>query len=330
MKAQEPFNLIPSLILLSLLHNKYAMNDNKRGIHFLFRYRKLWLLSIVLGALMGGGITFFIAPKYISTAIVYPYNSQTREDLVSNPQFGFEFESEQLMQLFNSQSMRDRTIEKFKLYDYYGIDTNDNSWNSELTERYVKDVSIMRSKYLSVVINVTMKDSKLAADIANFQIDEVDNFRTSIFEENRRADLEKSKEKMTTLGEELKGLADSIYALKGGTDDLLFNFLENLNNEDYDPAVFVDSPELETLIVDYRFNYDQFISARNDYDEKRQAMEEPIPSVYKVDRAQPSYKAVSPSYPINTVLGALAFFALVFVVRYSIEKWQILKQEASV
>lgn len=303
------------------------MNDNKQGIHFLFRYRKLWLVSIILGALMGTGITFFISPRYLSTAIVYPYNSQTRQDLVSNPQFGFEFESEQLMQLLNSQSMRDRTIEKFKLYDYYSIDTNENTWSAELTERYVRDVNIMRSKFLSVVINVTMKDPKLAANIANFQIDEVDKFRASIFEENRKADLEKSKEKMTKLESEVKALADSIYALKGGTDDLLFNFMENLNNEDFDPSGFIDSPELEKAFIDYRFTYDQFIAARNDYEKKNQAMEDPIPSVYKVDRAQPSYKAVSPSLPINIILGALALFALVFIVRFVMDKWQNLKQE---
>ncbi len=303
------------------------MNDNKRGVHFLFKYRKLWLISIIIGGAFGAGISFFLSPRYMSTAIVYPYNSQTRENLVSNPQFGFEFESEQLMQLLSSKSMRDRTIEEFKLYDYYNLDTNDNSWNSNLTERYVKDVVVMRSKYLSVVINVTMKDPKLAADIANFQIDEVDKFRASIFEENRSADLEKAKEKMVNLQKEAKTLADSIYAIKGSKDDLLFNFLENLNNEDYDPSVFVDSPELERLIIDYRFANDQYVNARNDYDLKKQAMQAPIPSVYKVDRAQPSYKPKSPSFPINIALGALAFFALVFVVRYSIEKWQQLKQE---
>ena len=304
------------------------MNDNKKGIHFLFRYRKLWLLSLILGGALGTGISFFISPKYLSTAIVYPYNSQTRENLISNPQFGFEFESEQLMQLLSSKSMRDRTIEKFELYDYYNLDTNENSWNADLTERYVRDVVVMRSKYLSVVINVTMKDPKLAADIANFQIDEVDRFRATIFEENRMADLEKSKEKMELIEKEKDSLAEAIYATKGDKEALLFNFLENLNNENYDPSEFVNSPELEKLVINYRFSYDQFVAARNDYDAKKQAMEEPIPSVYKVDRAQPSYRAVSPSFPLNIALGALALFALTFVVRYSLEKWGQLKQEA--
>lgn len=303
------------------------MKDNKNGLHFLFKYRRLWLIAIILGSAFGAGISFFISPKYRSTAIVYPYNSQAREDLVANPQFGFEFESEQLMQLLGSKYMRDRTIEKFKLYDYYKIDTTKKSWNSNLTLKYVKDVTFLRSKFLSVVINVTMKDPVLAANIANFQVDEVDKYRASIFKENRQADLEKSKLEMESIQTEVDSLKKAIYAQKGGTDKLLFNFLENLNNENYDPSEFVDSPELEKLVIDYRFAYDHYVTARNDFETKREAIQNPIPSVYELDRAQPSYMAISPSFSANIAMGALTFFILVFLLRYTMDKWKRLKQE---
>jgi uncharacterized protein involved in exopolysaccharide biosynthesis len=303
------------------------MNDNNKGILFLFQYRKLWLLALLIGGGLGAGITFFMQPKYMSTAIVYPYNSQTRDELISNPQFGYEIESEQLMQLLSSKSMRDRTIDKFKLYDYYEIDTTEESWNSDLTIRYVHDVEFLRSKFLSVVINVTMKDPMLAAEIANFQVEEVDRYRASIFAENRKADLENALVEMNENLETKLALRDSIYTIKGGNDDLLFNFMENLDNEAYDPSEFVNKPELERLVVEYRFAYDNYVNARNAYDIKKQSMEDPIPSVYKVDIAQPSYRAISPSMPINITLGALLFFILVFTVRFFMKKWQQLKTE---
>lgn len=303
------------------------MNDNKKGIMFLFKYRKLWILSLIIGAALGGGLTFTMSPKYMSTAIVYPYNSQTREDLISNPQFGYEVESEQLMQLLNSKSMRDRTVREFKLHEYYGIDTNKQSWKSEITRRYVKDVVFLRSKFLSVVINVTMGDPELAANVANFQVEEVDRYRTSIFKENRNAELEKFNVEMLKNSETLNALKDSIYKAKGSEDQLLFNFMENLNNEDYDPSEFVDKPELEPLIVDYKFAYDKYVNSRNQYELKLEAIEGPIPSVYKVDVAQPSYRAVSPSFAINIALGALAFFMIVFAVRYFMDKWHEIKAE---
>lgn len=305
------------------------MNDNNKGILFLAKYRKLWLLSIIIGALVGGSMTFTMSPKYMSTAIVYPYNAHTRGELISNPQFGYEVESEQLMQLLHSKSMRDRTIKKFKLYDYYELDTNEKSWNAELTQRYIKDIEFLRSPYLSVVINVTLKDPVLAADVANYQVVEVDRYRASIFKENRETDLEKSKLAMEKSQQELNALRDSIYQVKGGTDNLLFNFMENLDNENYDPSAFINAPDLERLIVDYRFAHSNYVNARNSYEAKKKAMEDPIPSVYKVDVAQPSFKPVSPSFTINILLGAILFFLLTFTVRFILEKWQQVKAELS-
>ena len=100
------------------------------GLTYFYKNRKLFGIALVVGAVLGLSLTFFVPKKYLSTAIIYPYNSHTRGDLVVNPQFGFEVETEQLLQLLESKSMRDRTIEKFKLYEYYELDTNSKSWKA--------------------------------------------------------------------------------------------------------------------------------------------------------------------------------------------------------
>ncbi len=292
------------------------MNDQSTGVYFLYRYRKLFFLALLLGGITGAGLTFFISPKYLSTAVVYPYNSHTRDQLVSNPQFGYEIETEQLLQLLSSKSMRDRTIEHFKLYEYYKLDTSLASWNADLTLRYINDITFMRSKYLSVVINVTLKDPELAAAIANYQVDEINRYRASIFEQNRQADFKHVKSQFQESEKEVDRLRDSIYNLKGNKTSLLFNFIENLNNENYDPSVFVDNPQLEHLVVDYRFAYNRFLELRSTYEILKRQLNEPIPSVYSVDVATPSYKKVSPSFIINTLLGAVVFlpWSLPFVL----------------
>ena len=302
------------------------MNDNNTGVIFIVRNRKLWLVSLLIGAIVGGGITFILPKKYRSTAIIYPYSSHTREDLISNPQFGYESESEQLLQLLHSQSMRDRTVQKFQLYDYYELDTNSQSWKSDLTLKYVQDVNFSRSQYLSIVISVVMKDPLLAADIANFQVAEINQYRASIFDQNREADFKAAQQELEHSVQSMEALKDSIYTLKGGENTLLFNFIENLDNEDFDPSTFITSPELERLIVDYRFAYDRYIQAHSDFQEKEKAINGPIPSVYSVDKAAPNYKKVAPSLMVNSLLGALVLFVLVFTIRFVVEKWQIAKE----
>lgn len=295
---------------------------------FFYSNRKIFLVALLIGGFIGGTATFFIPKKYLSTAIIYPPNSHTQSEILANPQFGYEIETEQLLQLLSSKEMRDRTIQKFHLYDYYQLDTTDIAWSSKLTKQYVQDIQFLRSKYLSVVVNVEMKDPILASSIANFQIDEINNYRKQIFDLNRRQKFDHIEKVYASSNEKLSKLEDSIYSMRGN-NKLLFNFFENLNNENYDPSDFVDQPELEAIVRNYLFEYSHNNDLRKSYEIALEQIEAPLPSVYTIDRAKPSYLKVSPSYTLNIFLGAFTFFLLVFVVRYASEKWYELKRENS-
>lgn len=300
--------------------------DNSNGVTYLFKNRKFYFIALMIGAILGGGLTFFIPKKYLSTAIVYPYNSHTVSSIVSNPQFGYEVETEQLLQLLESKSMRDRTIEKFKLYDYYEEDTSDLAWKSKVALNYIADVEFFRSKYLSVVINVQTKDPQLSADIANFQVEEVNKYREQIFEENRYAKFNKIKEKYDKSASRLDQIKDSIYEIKKGSGQLLYNFIENLNNENYDASEFVNQPELEVLVDQYLYEKRKYDALRTEHDQLKQALDEELPSIYSIDRAEPSYKKASPSFLINTAIGALALLFLAATMKLVLDKWKQLKK----
>lgn len=295
--------------------------------HFLFENCRFFIGALLVGALIGGGVTFLMPKKYRSIAVVYPYNTHTKNDIISNPQFGYEVETEQLLQLLESASMRDRTIEKFRLYEYYQLDTNRRDWRTRLMMEYLNDVSFSRSRYLSVVISVTTKDPELSARIANFQVSEVDKYRASIFEENRKREL-LNKEREYQQSEEAMGrLRDSIYGIKTNKQELLYTFIENLNNENYRADEFVDDPALEKLVDQYIFLFRRNAELRRSYFEASERMQEPLPSVYVIDKASPSYKKVSPSLILNTLVGAALAFGLMVVGKLSFEKWKQLRRE---
>ena len=73
------------------------MNDNSTGLIFFFKNRKTLFIAALLGGILGVVATFFTPKKYLSTAIIYPYNSHKVNDIISNPQFGYEIETEQLI-----------------------------------------------------------------------------------------------------------------------------------------------------------------------------------------------------------------------------------------
>jgi uncharacterized protein involved in exopolysaccharide biosynthesis len=286
------------------------MKDKSSSLLFLFRNRTFLILSFFIGVFISAGITYFIPKKYMSTAIVYPANSHTRNDIIGNPQFGYETETEQLLQLLESKSMRQRTIYKFDLISYYEIDTTISGWRSRLDLMYIDDVSFFRSKYLSVVINVKTEDPELSAKIANFQIDEVNTYRDAIFEKNRAQELHSVKLKLDESQRKLDSLKDSIYSIRGNSDQLIFNFIENLNNESFDASEFVDNPKLENLIEEYIFELHLLKEFKSSYSKLEYQMNKPIPGIYIIDRAVPSYKKVSPSFLINGILGGFVFLLL--------------------
>lgn len=307
------------------------MEDKSSSLLFLYRNRKFLIINFIIGVVLSIGITYFIPKKYLSTAIVYPANSHTRNDIVGNPQFGYETETEQLLQLLESKNMRQRTIDQLDLISYYKPDTTKADWKTQLDLRYSKDVSFSRSKYLSVVISVTTKDPELSAKIANFQIDEVNAYRNAIFEKNRKQELNSVKSKLDESRKNCQLLRDSIYAVRGNTDKLIFNFIENLNNENYDAADFIDNPKLEKLIEQYIFELAILKEFKSTYNKLEFQMNKPIPNVYTIDRAFPSYKKVSPSYLINAVLGGFVWTLLsitLLVVRIELFKLQAAEKEA--
>lgn len=265
----------------------------------------------------------------MSTAIIYPANAYTRHDIVANPQFGYEVETEQLMQLLESKSMRDRTIARFKLYDYYKLDTNTVSWESSIALKYIEDVSFFRSKYLSVVINVKTEDPYLSAQIANFQVSEIDKYRNDIFEKNRETEFAHIEEQYKKSKAYLEEIKDSIYTIKGGRQELLYNFIQKLNNDNATPEEFVDDPRLEKLIEDYVFELGEFKKLEEKYSLAKSNFSLPLPSVYSIDKALPSFKKVSPSFFLNSILGGFLMLVVTLTVRLVIDKWKTLKREMS-
>lgn len=303
------------------------MENNTSILGFIFNYRKAVFSAALIGAVLGLTITFFIPKKYNSTAIVYPFSAYSKNDIVENPQFGFEVETEQLLQLMESQTMLERTVKKFNLQKYYDLDTTRPTWKSELVINYLKDITFTRSKYLSVVVNVQTTEPVLSAKIANFQIEEINNYRQEIFMKNRRNELESSKRNLELITANMRALKDSIYAIKSDDSKVLYAFIQNLDNENYDASAFVNDPKLETLVDDYVSEYKRFQTAREDYKRKVEKLSAPMPSVYVIDKAEPNFKKVSPSFLINTLLGAISLFALSITLLLIRNKWLTLKQE---
>lgn len=139
-------------------------NDISFDASFIFSilqkyYKQLIVITVAtIGLAVLCSSPLFITPKYKSTAIVYPFNIIP---------YSSESPTEQLIQLLESEDIRDGIAKDFKLMAHYEIDSTGRYPLTELHETMKENITIDKTKFESVEIVVMDKDPKVASDIAD-------------------------------------------------------------------------------------------------------------------------------------------------------------------
>lgn len=138
---------------------------------------KKYLLFIALFTILSSSIvSFFIKDKYESSVILYPTTTSSISKALIAENFGgkddiLEFgeieQAEQLIQILNSDEIKNRIIEKYNLSNHYGIDISDSYKQTKLNRAYQNNISFKLTKFMAVEISVLDYDKDTAALIAN-------------------------------------------------------------------------------------------------------------------------------------------------------------------
>jgi len=127
------------------------------------------LLGIVIVAAILAGIfsgSAFITPKYNSHAVVYPANIEPYSD---------ESETEQMLQILNSQDIVDSIINKFDLAAHYEIDPQYKYFKTALYNTYHEHISIGKTPYESIRIEISDRNPDTAAMMVTAMLKFYDN-----------------------------------------------------------------------------------------------------------------------------------------------------------
>ncbi|MCR5645598.1 MAG: hypothetical protein K6F96_04280 [Bacteroidales bacterium] len=152
--------------------------NSKYLIRLLAEYRKSVLIILIVAALLAVffSSSLFITPLYKSTAILYPTSSnsiskvlisttyQSNKDIL---EFGESEQTEQMLQVLNSNRIRDKVIERYNLMEHYGIKPDSRYPYTKLNKLYDSRIKFRRTEYNAVRITVLDSDPALAAQIAN-------------------------------------------------------------------------------------------------------------------------------------------------------------------
>lgn len=153
----------------------------KYKIHFVI----VAIASIILSVLFSS--EYFIKPKFKSTAVVYPSNLTP---------YSTESETEQMLQLFESDDIRDDLIRDFDLFNHYEIDTTEKYPLTRLYGQMKENIKIEKTKFESVDIEVWDTNPMLASRM-------VDSLLAKMHKKARMLQREKSGEVVVILKNQL-------------------------------------------------------------------------------------------------------------------------------
>ncbi|MEN8225911.1 MAG: hypothetical protein ABFS05_11200 [Bacteroidota bacterium] len=342
-----------------MMVSKFAENgdfDSSGFIYFMYFWRKP-LIIITLLALLASIVfssPLFITPKYRSTVILIPVatnsiskalisqQSGVKEDVLG---FGEEEQTEQMLQILNSNKIRDRVVSKFNLMEHYGISAESKYKNTRLAKEYDENVSFRRTEYMAVRISVLDKDPQMAADIANTIAELLDSTKNQMQKERARQAFLIVEREYLDLQKEIAGIVDSLKVIgKLGVNDyesqsevINQQLAIALRNGDME-AVRALEEKLDVL-AEYggaflslknmlEFKTEQLTLLKAKYQEAKVDAQAQLPQKFVVNSA---YKAEKKSYPVRwliMVVSTLSSLLLAIIVLIIIENFSRIKKKS--
>ncbi|MDR0970200.1 MAG: hypothetical protein LBM67_06665 [Lentimicrobiaceae bacterium] len=331
--------------------------DSRALFSVLKKYKKsigyVLLLTLIVSILVSSPL--FIDPLYKSTVILYPTstnsiskillntNIQTDKDLL---EFGETEQTEQMLQVLNSNKIRDRVIEQFDLMNHYGVKENSKYRYTNLYKQYENKIKFRRTEYTAVKITVMDKDPLLAAEIANEIAELFDSTMNQMQKQVARKAFDIVEKEYLNLSAYISQMEDSL------------NELRQLGIYDYETqaemytqqlaiqlargnksAIKAIEEKLELLgkygggylSLKQTLEYEllQLTLLRAKYEEAKVDATQDIPQKFIVTSAYPAEKK---SYPIRWLIVAISLastFLLLFFVLIMVEKYGITKKKNS-
>lgn len=321
--------------------------DSSGFILFLWSWRiPIFIITVVafIAAIVFSS-PYFIVPKYKSTVVLYPVSTSSiskallsetfggKEDIL---EFGEDEQTEQMLQILNSNRIRDRIIEKYDLMSHYEIDPGSRYKLTKLYKQYESNISYRRTEFNAVKITVLDKDSQLAADIANDIANLLDSIKIDMQRQRAITGFKIVEAEYLQRAAEIQAMEDSLTFLRQqGVHDYETQ-AEMINQQlaieiakNNRPAIRALEGKLDTLAkyggpyVSLRDALEhekkQLSALKSKYEEAKVDAEEALPQKFVVSTA---YKAERKSYPIRwliVVVATVSAFLLTVLVIIIIE-----------
>ena len=149
--------------------------DHQSTVRFFRRWWRVLAIVFVASAAVSLLVAFLNKPRYKSTAVIFPTNSNRLSKAVMDyhysqdfMDYGAERDCEYAIQILTSKRMQHAVCDHFNMAEHYSISPDDPHFLYKLEKHYEGNITVKRTDFLGVEISVLDVDPVMAADIANY------------------------------------------------------------------------------------------------------------------------------------------------------------------
>ncbi len=286
----------------------------KRKFHFI----AIGVIAILLSAIFSGPA--FIKPKFRSTARVYPTNISAISE---------ESESEQMLEILNSNDIKLKMFDAFNLDEEYKIEKDDPHYLTYMFEIYNKNVKTSKTEYETVEINVMDHQPERACNMCdsiihfyNRKVGEMHKAKNLEMVQITRKELNKKIEEYDTLKVQLNDIREkyAVYDFAGQSPEITRGYMSALATGRGSTS---DAQKIEKLYKNFaekgseiqwleklnRSAINQIDSLRRLHEIYMMEYEKNITYSHVVEHPFPADKK---SYPVRWLIVAFTAFSAVF------------------
>lgn len=328
-----------------------ASNDQQFNsfslVQFMWQKRKTLILVCLVVAVISLIASFLVRPKFKSTAIVYAprtnsvakilLNEETYNERLDMKAYAEDEETEQMIEILNSREIKDVLIDKFDLYNHYGLGEG-VSYRQTKMYKYLKgNIVVKRTQYGAISVSVLDRDPQIAADMANEILVQLDSVKNRIDHERTIAAYNLLQRQLDIVDAEVQRIDDSVQVLM---ENGVFDFKSQSERvmQQYATAVAQGNtagmkrleeelkkmatwgPRSLTLYEEQAYFREYQALCKTKLMNAIADMDTEVPVKFVIERAIPADKKAYPKKSLIVLLSTFSAFVLAVLVLLTIEK----------
>ncbi len=290
------------------------------------------LLIVIISSLVVSFIftlPIIMKPMFKATAIIYPVNITPYSE---------ESPTEQMLQLLNSEDVRDNLITAFDLYNHYKIDPKGSLPRFKMLRKLDENISVEKTEFESVELNVFDTDPSIAAQMCDSVVRFTDRKALNLVRDRTKEIIVILKDQYDHKKQEIDSMETRLRTLRNDYGIIDFESqITGFSREYYrakasggGKALEEDRKNLEDKGGEYLALSENLVNERVNYNNIKVKYDQALTDLTKVvsfhndiTRALPPEKKDSPKRLVIMFLFTLSVLLFAFVIIIYKEYYQV-------